>query len=110
MEERDKCDAPVGRGNTLLTSAAMPSSHRFEPKAIKNKRKREEVFHKSKKDKGQAKLQRRLANAKREADDPKAKQVCMRCDAFESSHTSSIKHAETTGGECPPHTRKHARV
>ncbi|KAH9989859.1 anticodon-binding protein [Russula vinacea] len=51
----------------------MPT-HRFEPKAIKNKRKREEVFHKSKKDKGQAKLQRRLANAKREADDPKARQ------------------------------------
>lgn len=91
MEERDKCDAPAGRGNPLLTSTAMPSSHRFEPKAIKNKRKREEVFHKAKKDKGQAKLQRRLANAKREADDPKAKQVCMRCDAFEPSHTSSIK-------------------
>ncbi|KAH9975850.1 anticodon-binding protein [Lactifluus volemus] len=51
----------------------MPSSHRFEPSAIKNKRKREQVFHKAKKDKGQAKLQRRLAIAKREADDPKAK-------------------------------------
>ena len=54
----------------------MPSSHKFAPGAIKNKQKREEVFHKAKKDKGQAKLQRRLANAKREADDPKAKQVC----------------------------------
>ncbi|KAF8498726.1 Brix-domain-containing protein [Russula emetica] len=52
----------------------MPSSHRFEPKAIKNKQKREGVFHKAKKEKGQAKLQRRLANAKLEADDPKAKQ------------------------------------
>ena len=60
----------------------MPSSHRFERKAIKNKQKREVVFHKAKKEKGQAKLQRRLANAKREADDPKAKQVCMRCNAF----------------------------
>ncbi|KAI0296052.1 anticodon-binding protein [Russula brevipes] len=52
----------------------MPHAHRFQPRAIKNKRKREEVFHKAKKEKGQAKLQRRLANAKREADDPKAKQ------------------------------------
>jgi ribosome production factor 1 len=59
----------------------MPSSHRFESKAIKNKRKREEVFHKAKKEKGQARLQRRLANAKREADDPKAKQVYIRCES-----------------------------
>jgi hypothetical protein len=73
----------VHRGNSPLTTASiMPSSHRFEPKAIKNKQKREGVFHKAKKEKGQAKLQRRLANAKREADDPKAKQVSMRCDAF----------------------------
>jgi ribosome production factor 1 len=43
--------------------------------AIKNKQKREQVFLKAKKEKRQAKLQRRLANAKREADDPKAKQV-----------------------------------
>jgi ribosome production factor 1 len=54
----------------------MPSSHRFEPSAIKNKQKREQVFHKAKKEKGQAKLHRRLAIAKREADDPKAKKVC----------------------------------
>lgn len=66
----------------LATASIMPSSHRFESKAIKNKRKREEVFHKAKKEKGQAKLQRRLANAKREADDPKTKQVCMRRHRF----------------------------
>ena len=53
----------------------MSGSHRFAPSAIKNKHKREEVFHKAKKEKGHAKLQRRLANAKREADDPNAKQV-----------------------------------
>ena len=53
----------------------MPSSHRFTTGAIKNKQKREQVFHKAKKEKGQAKLQRRLANAKREAEDPKAKRV-----------------------------------
>ncbi|KAI9508197.1 Brix-domain-containing protein [Russula earlei] len=52
----------------------MPTSHRFAPSAIKNKQKREQIFHKAKKEKGQAKLQRRLANAKHEADDPKAKQ------------------------------------
>ncbi|KAI9440470.1 Brix-domain-containing protein [Lactarius indigo] len=43
--------------------------------AIKNKQKRERLFLKAKKEKSQAKLQRRLATAKREADDPKAKQV-----------------------------------
>lgn len=42
--------------------------------AIKNKQKREKEFLKAKKEKRQAKLQRRLATAKREADDPKAKQ------------------------------------
>ncbi|KAH9175985.1 Brix-domain-containing protein [Lactarius sanguifluus] len=42
--------------------------------AIKNKQKREQVFLKVKKEKSQAKLRRRLATAKREADDPKAKQ------------------------------------
>ncbi|KAH9066592.1 Brix-domain-containing protein [Lactarius vividus] len=42
--------------------------------AIKNKQKRERVFLKAKKEKSQAKLQRRLATAKREVDDPKAKQ------------------------------------
>ncbi|KAI0305969.1 anticodon-binding protein [Multifurca ochricompacta] len=52
----------------------MPTSHRFEPSAIKNKQKREEIFNKAKKEKRQAKLQRRLSIAKREADDPKAKQ------------------------------------
>ena len=53
----------------------MPTSHRFTTSAITNKEKRGQVFHKAKKEKGQAKLQRRLANAKREADDPKAKRV-----------------------------------
>jgi len=72
----------VGISLSPPTASIMPSSHRFEPKAIKNKQKREGVFHKTKKEKGQAKLQRRLANAKREADDPKAKQVRVRCHAF----------------------------
>ncbi|CAL1714845.1 unnamed protein product [Somion occarium] len=46
---------------------------RFEPSSIKNKIKREEVARKFKKNKGQSKLQRRLALAKEEATNPAAK-------------------------------------
>lgn len=53
---------------------SMPTT-RFEPSLIKNKIKRNEVVHKSKKAKGQLKLQRRLALAKLEANDPAAKKV-----------------------------------
>lgn len=53
----------------------MPAS-RFEPSAIKNKVKREEVAGKQRKQKRQDKLQRRLAQAKAEANDPLAKKVC----------------------------------
>ncbi|KAF9461250.1 Brix-domain-containing protein [Collybia nuda] len=50
----------------------MPTG-RFEPSTIKNKLKREEISRKNKKAKGQQKLQRRLAQAKLEANDPAAK-------------------------------------
>ncbi|KAH7872947.1 anticodon-binding protein [Lentinula edodes] len=50
----------------------MPPS-RFEPSIIKNKIKREEIANKNKKAKSQDKLQRRLARAKLEANDPTAK-------------------------------------
>ncbi|KAL1941101.1 hypothetical protein VTO73DRAFT_7313 [Trametes versicolor] len=50
----------------------MPTA-RFEPSTIKNKIKREEIANKQKKAKGQEKLQRRLAQAKAEANDPLAK-------------------------------------
>ncbi|KAF8825856.1 hypothetical protein HHX47_DHR6000746 [Lentinula edodes] len=50
----------------------MPPS-RFEPSIIKNKIKREEIANKNKKAKNQDKLQRRLARAKLEANDPTAK-------------------------------------
>ncbi|OSD03056.1 Brix-domain-containing protein [Trametes coccinea BRFM310] len=50
----------------------MPTS-RFQPSSIKNKVKREEVARKQKKAKRQDKLQRRLAQAKAEANDPLAK-------------------------------------
>lgn len=54
------------------SSSTMPPS-RFEPNSIKNKIKREEIARKSKKAKGQQKLQKRLAQAKLEANDPAAK-------------------------------------
>lgn len=56
------------------TVSNMPMS-RFEPSSIKNKIKREEVAQKSKKAKNQLKLQKRLARAKVEANDPTAKRV-----------------------------------
>ncbi|KAJ4000830.1 anticodon-binding protein [Lentinula boryana] len=49
------------------------SSSRFEPSTIKNKIKREEIANKNRKTKSQNKLQRRLARAKLEANDPAAK-------------------------------------
>ncbi|KAF7355661.1 Brix domain-containing protein [Mycena sanguinolenta] len=51
----------------------MSPATRFEPSSIKNKIKREEISRKSKKAKGQQKLQKRLAQAKVEANDPAAK-------------------------------------
>ncbi|KAF5355281.1 hypothetical protein D9758_006081 [Tetrapyrgos nigripes] len=50
----------------------MPPT-RFEPSSIKNKIKREEITNKRKKAKRQEKLQKRLAQAKFEANDPAAK-------------------------------------
>lgn len=52
----------------------MPPT-RFEASHIKNKHKREEVVQKIRKAKTQAKLQKRLATAKAEANDPEAKKV-----------------------------------
>lgn len=51
---------------------------RFEPSAIKNKIKREEVARRAKRAKRQAKLQKRLARAKEEESDPLAKKVSLR--------------------------------
>lgn len=69
-------------------NATMPSS-RFEPSSIKNKIKREEVSRKQKKSKGQEKLQRRLAQAKLEADDPALKKVRTSHSPF---HLPSLTH------------------
>jgi len=52
----------------------MPAS-RFEPSAIKNRLKREEVARKTRKAKNHLKLQKRLAQAKLEANDPAIKKV-----------------------------------
>jgi ribosome production factor 1 len=60
------------------------SLSRFEASSIRNKLKREEVSRKSKKAKGQQKLQKRLAQAKLEANDPAAKKVH---DEMESNDT-----------------------
>lgn len=48
---------------------------RMQPSLIKNKVKRQEVAAKQKKAKNQQKLQKRLAQAKEEANDPAAKKV-----------------------------------
>lgn len=64
--------SPPPKGFLTLT---MPTD-RFEPSTIKNKIKREEVVRKGKKAKTQAKLQKRLAQAKLEASDPALKKVC----------------------------------
>ena len=53
------------------------TTSRFEASEIKNKIKRDEVSRKSKKKKQQDKLQRRLARAKIEVNDPMAKEVCQ---------------------------------
>ncbi|GBE86418.1 Brix domain-containing protein [Sparassis crispa] len=50
----------------------MPTA-RFEPSSIKNKVKREEIARKQKQKRGKDKLERRLARAKLEANDPAAK-------------------------------------
>lgn len=57
-----------------VKATVMPTD-RFEPSSIRNKLKREEISRKNKKAKGQQKLQRRLAQAKLEANDPAAKKV-----------------------------------
>ena len=60
----------------IYWTLTMPTT-RFEPSSIKNKFKREEVFRKTKKASGRQKLQRRLARAKAEANDPTAKRVSV---------------------------------
>ncbi|KAJ7273427.1 anticodon-binding protein [Mycena rebaudengoi] len=69
------------------------SSSRFEPSSIKNKLKREEVSRKTKKAKGQLKLQKRLAQAKAEANDPSRKKTetaqDLAADPFASYFTST---------------------
>ena len=74
---------------------AMPTS-RFEPSAIKNKVKREEVVRRKKKAKTQAKLQKRVALAKLEANDPAAKKVRIGSILF-SSLKGSFLILETFG-------------
>jgi hypothetical protein len=89
----------------------MPPSSRFEPSAIKNKIKREDVAAKNKKAKNQQKLQKRLAQAKLEASDPVAKKVRYHLH-FYTIHKpiEMVIMLETSGGECPPHTGQYSRI
>lgn len=80
---------------------------RIEPSLIKNKMKREEIARKSKKAKGQAKLQKRLAQAKLEANDPAAKKVHLRVI---HDWEILIVILETTGRECTADTGQYARI
>lgn len=54
----------------------MPPT-RFETASIKNKVKRQEIVRKLNREKGQRKLQSRLAIAKAEVADPASKKVCL---------------------------------
>jgi len=82
----------------------MPPSSRFEPSAIKNKIKREDVAAKNKKAKNQQKLQKRLAQAKVEASDPVAKKVRYHLHSYTIHELiEMVIILETSGGEHSPH-------
>ena len=94
------------------TLPKMPAT-RFEPSSIKNKVKREEIARKQKKEKRQGKLQRRLAQAKAEADDPLLKKVCLSAHMHSARVESAqcpITFLETSCSECASHPRQYSRV
>ena len=73
---------------------------------IKNKIKRQEVASKQKKEKGKQKLQKRLARAKQEANDPAAKKVCKSYHRFTATtHRNAGHFTETHYRKCFPDTR-----
>jgi len=82
--------------NPAPVCSAMPTS-RFEPSAIKNKVKREEVVRRKKKAKTQAKLQKRVALAKFETNDPAAKKVRIGSIYYFTSLRGSFLISETFG-------------
>jgi hypothetical protein len=73
-------DAAFKKEIVLMSAASklIMSTARSNTSSIKNKLKREEVFRKTKKAHGRQKLQKRLAQAKAEANDPAAKKVGLR--------------------------------
>jgi hypothetical protein len=80
METPGILDKPWGRRSSstrfyCFTPPTNMPTNRFEPSTIKNKVKREEIARKQKREKRQSKLQRRLALAKAESDNPAAKKV-----------------------------------
>jgi hypothetical protein len=70
-DERKRANFP----SIIFNPSFLMPSARFEPSSIKNKVKRQETVRKLKREKGQKKLQSRLAIAKAEVADPGAKRV-----------------------------------
>lgn len=81
----------------------MPTS-RFEPSSIKNKAKREEVARKIRKVKCQQKLQKRLQQAKLEANDPAIKKVGHLRLAYNRLLSQKMHWVETFGRKCSSYT------
>jgi hypothetical protein len=76
----------------------MTATRKFQPSSIKNKIKREDEARKLKRSKRQDKLQRRLALAKAEANDPAAKKVSTLTFSFPIITEKSI--VGTSSQEC----------
>jgi hypothetical protein len=73
----------------------MTATRKFQPSSIKNKIKREDEARKLKRSKRQDKLQRRLALAKAEANDPAAKKVSTLTVSFPIMTEQSIVGASS---------------
>ena len=94
-ETRQACELPP----IVFIPPSMPST-RFEPSSIKNKTKRQEIVRKLKRERGQRKLQSRLAIAKAEIADPAAKKVRLSLSCSPGNWLNYLT-SETAGTECP---------
>ena len=85
---------------------SMPST-RFEPSSIRNKTKRQEIVRKLKREKGQRKLQSRLAIAKAEIADPAAKKVRLLSSRLLGYLSNELCFSpEKVSAECPQDPRQ----
>ena len=106
-EARQACEF---RSIVFNPAPSMPST-RFEPSSIKNKTKRQEIVRKLKREKGQRKLQSRLAMAKAEIADPAAKRVRLPSSRPRViCQMSFVSTPEKVGKECPQDPRQPKRV